>query len=125
MLCMCMGAQHSQELVIVIWAVSALFASRASAFGAETGTGLSKYWLAVSLLIVAGYTELVIATVHPLPARLVEYGRFAAVRGAANETIYVCEGLTASVAVSDLPGGMRTYHNAGTVPSSSDPADML
>src|SRR5439155_172592 len=66
------GSQHSQQLMIVISAVSALFASGATASGAETGTRLSKYSLAVSLLIVAGYTELVIATVHPLPARLVE-----------------------------------------------------
>src|SRR5881397_868370 len=118
------GSQHSQQLMIVISAVSALFASGATAFGAETGTRLSKYSLAVSLLIVAGYTELVIATVHPLPARLVEYGRFAAVRVAANKTIYVGEGLTASVAVSDLPDGIRNYHNAGKVQASSDPADM-
>src|SRR2546428_3571328 len=110
--------------MIVISAVSALFASGATAFGAETGTRLSKYSLAVSLLIVAGYTELVIATVHPLPARLVEYGRFAAVRGATNKLIYMGEGLTGSVGVSDLPDGIRNYHNAGKVQASSDPADM-
>ena len=34
------------------------------------------------------------------------------------------EGLTASVAVSDLPDGVRNYHNAGKVQASSDPADM-
>src|SRR2546425_12321375 len=118
------GSQHSQQLVIVIAAISAMFASGATAFGAESGSRLSKYSLAVSLLIVAGYTELVLATVHPLPARLVEYGRFAAVRGAANKLVYMGEGLTASVAVSDLPDGIRNYHNAGKVQASSDPADM-
>ena len=118
------GSQHSQQLMIILSAISALFASGATAFGAESGTRLSKYSLAVSLLIVAGYTELALATVHPLPARLVEYGRFAAVRGAANKTIYMGEGLTASVAVSDLPDGIRNYHNAGKVQASSDPADM-
>src|SRR5256712_7605755 len=118
------GSQHSQQLMIVIFAVSALFASGATAFGAETETRLSKDSHAMSLLIGAGDTELVIATVHPLPARLVEYGRFAAVRGAANKTIYVGEGLTAAVAVSDLPDGIRNYHNAGKVQASSDPADM-
>src|SRR5881409_3513035 len=118
------GSQHSQQLMIILSAISAMFAAGATAFGAESGTRLSKYSLAVSLLIVAGYTELVLATVHPLPARLVEYGRFAAVRGAANKTIYVGEGLTASVAVSDLPDGIRNYHNAGKVQASSDPADM-
>jgi hypothetical protein len=70
----------------------------------------------VSILLLAGYTELLIAVVHPLPARLVEYGRFATVRGASNQLVYMGEGLTASVAVSDLPDGIRNYHNAGKSP---------
>ncbi|HEY2383367.1 MAG TPA: fused MFS/spermidine synthase [Terriglobia bacterium] len=118
------GSQHSEQVLIAISAISALFASGATAFGAESGRKLSKYSLAVSILILAGYTELLAATVHPLPARLVEYGRFAAVRGATNKLIYMGEGLTASVAVSDLPDGIRNYHNAGKVQASSDPADM-
>ena len=118
------GSQHAQQLLIVLSALSALFASGATAFGAESGKTLSKYALAVSILIIAGYTELLVAVVHPLPARLVEYGRFATVRGASNKTVYVGEGLTASVAVSDLPDGIRNYHNAGKVQASSDPADM-
>jgi spermidine synthase len=118
------GSQHSQQLLIVISALAALFASGATAFGTESGKKLSKYSLAVSILLIAGYTELLAATVHPLPARLVEYGRFAAVRGATNKLIYMGEGLTASVAVSDLPDGIRNYHNAGKVQASSDPADM-
>ena len=118
------GSQHSQQLLIVLSAISALFAAGATAFGAESGKNLSKYALAVSILIIAGYTELLAAVVHPLPARLVEYGRFATVRGASNKTVYVGEGLTASVAVSDLPDGIRNYHNAGKVQASSDPADM-
>jgi spermidine synthase len=118
------GSQHSEQLLIVVAALGALFASGATAFGTESGKTLSKYSLAVSILLLAGYTELLAATVHPLPARLVEYGRFAAVRGATNKIIYMGEGLTASVAVSDLPDGIRNYHNAGKVQASSDPADM-
>jgi spermidine synthase len=67
---------------------------------------------------------LTISAVNPVPARLVEYGRFAAVQGNKNRTLYVGEGLTASVAVSDLPGGIRDYHNAGKVQASSELADM-
>jgi spermidine synthase len=118
------GSQHSQQVLIVLSALSALFASGATAFGTESGKTLSKYALAVSILLLAGYTELLIAVVHPLPARLVEYGRFATVRGASNQLVYMGEGLTASVAVSDLPDGIRNYHNAGKVQASSDPADM-
>ncbi len=135
------GSQHSQQALIVVSAISALFASGSTAFGGESGKTFSKYAFAVSFLLVTGYTELLLAgqstvrvfghvvfewpgLIHPLPARLVEYGRFAAVRGASNKTVYVGEGLTASVAVSDLPDGIRNYHNAGKVQASSDPADM-
>lgn len=118
------GSQHSQQVLIVLSAVSALFASGATAFGAESGKSLSKYALAVSVLLIAGYTELLVAAVPPLPARLVEYGRYAVTRGATNKLVYMGEGLTASVAVSDLTDGIRNYHNAGKVQASSDPADM-
>ncbi len=118
------GSQHSQQVLIVISAIAALLASGATAFGTESGRKLSKYALTVSVLLLAGYTELLIAAVPELPARLVEYGRYAVTRGATNKTVYVGEGLTASVAVSDLPDGIRNYHNAGKVQASSDPADM-
>jgi spermidine synthase len=118
------GSQHSQQLLIAVSAVSALLASGATAFGTESGKTLSKYSLAVSVLLIAGYVELLAAVVHPIPARLVGYGRFATVRGASNNFFYVGEGLQASVAVSDLPDGIRNYHNAGKVQASSDPADM-
>jgi spermidine synthase len=118
------GSQRSQQLLIILAALSALFASGATAFGVESGKKLSKYALTVSILLIAGYSELLIAMVQPLPARLVQYGRFANVRGATNRSIFVGEGMMASVAVSELPDGIRNYHNAGKVQASSDPADM-
>jgi spermidine synthase len=118
------GSQNSQQLLIAISALSALIAAGATAFGAESGKTLSKYALAVSILLIVGYAELLIAAVPELPARLVEYGRYAVTRGASNKLVYMGEGLTASVAVSDLPDGIRNYHNAGKVQASSDPADM-
>src|SRR5207302_5907027 len=62
-----LGSQHAQQALIVISALSALLASGSTAFGAESGVRLSKYSLLVSVLIVAGYAELAIAAVHPLP----------------------------------------------------------
>jgi spermidine synthase len=111
-------------MLIAVSAISALLAAGATAFGAESGRTLSKYALAVSILLIAGYAELLIAAVPELPPRLVEYGRYAVTRGAANKLVYMGEGLTASVAVSDMPDGIRNYHNAGKVQASSDPADM-
>src|SRR6058998_2031266 len=47
------GSQHSQQLMIILSAISALFASGATAFGAESGTRLSKYSLAVRIILAA------------------------------------------------------------------------
>jgi spermidine synthase len=56
---------------------------------------------------------------------LVGYGRWFATRlDNANDFIYVGEGMTASVAVSQLSNGVLNYHNAGKVQASSEPQDM-
>jgi len=119
-----LGSQHSQQLLIIISATSAVLALVPATFDAESSKGKSSVALAIFLVLAAGFTVLLARRIPELPARLVEYGRFAAMRGAQNKTIYVGEGLTASVAVSDLPDGIRNYHNAGKVQASSDPADM-
>ncbi len=119
-----LGSQQSQQLLIIISATSAVLALVPATFDAESSKGKSSVALALFLVLAAGFTVLLARRIPELPARLVEYGRFAAMRGAQNKTIYVGEGLTASVAVSDLPDGIRNYHNAGKVQASSDPADM-
>ena len=50
-------------------------------------------------------------TIPGLPPRLVEYGRFAGVKGQNDATLYVGEGLVASIAVSRMPDGRINYHN--------------
>ena len=52
------------------------------------------------------------------------YGRYTATRVGQADIIYVGEGWTASVAVSELPDGILNYHNAGKVQASSEPQDM-
>src|SRR5205814_9322555 len=67
---------------------------------------------------------LLVKSVPELPGHFVAYGRFLPTRGANATIIYMGEGITASVAVSDMPDGTRNYHNAGKVQASSDPADL-
>ena len=63
--------------------------------------------------------------VPPVPPLLVGYGRWFATRlDNANDFIYVGEGMTSSVAVSQLSNGVLNYHNAGKVQASSEPQDM-
>jgi len=118
------GSQHSQQLLIILSATAGVFALMPVAFEPESIKEKSNLALSVFLILAAAYTVLLARRVPELSPRFVEYGRFAAVRGAQNKTVYVGEGLTASVAVSDLPDGIRNYHNAGKVQASSDPADM-
>ena len=118
------GSQHAQQVLIVLSAISALLVGAPAFFGRESGKSQFQSAFAIPLLLAAACAGLLAWSVPALPARLVEYGRFAAVRGAMNTTVYVGEGLTASVAVSTLPDGIMNYHNAGKVQASSDPADM-
>lgn len=80
--------------------------------------------------LVRGAIALVVAAVamtfaRPVPPLLVGYGRWFATRlDNMNDFIYMGEGVTASVAVSELSNGVRNYHNAGKVQASSEPQDM-
>jgi spermidine synthase len=70
-------------------------------------------------------TAALIATVPGVPDVLVAYGRNSASWvGHTGDILFVGEGVNASVAVSRLPGGALTYHNAGKIQASSQPEDM-
>jgi len=121
------GTSHSEQVIIIVSALSALLMlepsfttaktpSATSAFSAVSGTIL----LAIAM-IAAG---MLARSIHPLPGLLVAYGRYSATRVGQADIIYVGEGLNASVAVSELSNGVRNYHNAGKVQASSEPQDM-
>jgi len=75
--------------------------------------------------IAAAVTAALIGAVPALPGVLVAYGRNSASWvGHTGEILFVGEGANASVAVSRLPGGALTYHNAGKIQASSQPEDM-
>jgi spermidine synthase len=125
------GSSHSQQVFIVVSAVSALlmlepsFAPRTAPFPAPASQSrpaaiTGTLWLALAM-VAAG---LLARSVHPLPGLLVAYGRYAATRVGQADIIYTGEGLNASVAVSQLSNGVLNYHNAGKVQASSEPQDM-
>jgi spermidine synthase len=109
-----LGSQRTQQLLIGIAAISALLIL------------IDKLQSKAVLrtILISGYAGLLIFTIPSIPPRLVEYGRFAGVKGQDDTTLYVGEGLAASVAVSRMPDGRINYHNSGKVEASSDPADM-
>ncbi len=107
------GSQHSQQLLIILSATAGVFALMPVAFEPESMKEKSNLALSVFLILAAAYTVLLARRVPELSPRFVEYGRFAAVRGAQNKTVYVGEGLTASVAVPQCGQGPGLKRSGG------------
>jgi spermidine synthase len=119
-----LGTQASQRILIGTAAISALLMllPTISAATSKLTIGSRGIWWG---LVTAVAAVLFIQSVPPIPPLLVGYGRWFATRlENANDFIYVGEGMTASVAVSQLSNGVLNYHNAGKVQASSEPQDM-
>ncbi|MEO5896187.1 MAG: fused MFS/spermidine synthase [Vicinamibacterales bacterium] len=119
-----LGTQKSQQLMIVVSAISALLTLDAALV--ESDSKKRRFQLAGTLLLAAAMAGAVLLTrtVRGVPPILVAYGRYAATRVGESEIIYMGEGWNASVAVSRLSNGVLNYHNAGKVQASSEPQDM-
>jgi spermidine synthase len=119
-----LGSQTSQQILIGTAAISAMILVVAEAVRAGVAPRMRRrsFVMAVYALMLAVYGVRLVPAVPPL---LVGYGRWFATRlENANDFIYVGEGMTASVAVSQLSNGVLNYHNAGKVQASSEPQDM-
>jgi spermidine synthase len=124
------GSSHSEQVLIIASALSALillepsFAGAADASSGVPGTSRWNIGGTIVLALAMVGAGLLARSVHPLPGLLVAYGRYSATRVGQADIIYVGEGLNASVAVSQLSNGVLNYHNAGKVQASSEPQDM-
>ncbi|MDR1990725.1 MAG: fused MFS/spermidine synthase [Acidobacteriaceae bacterium] len=107
-----LGTQRSQQVLIIVAAISGLMVFAEAKFSALT---LAAAGAAVGLLTLS---------VQPIPGVFVAYGRNTALQLGQSNIIYVGEGWNASVAVSEQSNGVRNYHNAGKVQASSEPQDM-
>src|SRR5262245_18375137 len=106
------GTQHSQQILILVAALSGLIL-------------LAESKLATWTFAVAGaIAGLMALSVHPIPGIFVAFGRYTATQLGQADVIYVGEGWNAEVAVSERSNGVRNYHNAGKVQASSEPQDM-
>src|SRR5215218_9684395 len=119
-----LGTQKSQQLMIVVTAISALLTLDAALV--ESDSKKRRLQLAGTLLLAAAMAGAVLLarTIKGVPPILVAYGRYAATRVGESDIIYMGEGWNASVAVSRLSNGVLNYHNAGKVQASSEPQDM-
>ncbi len=118
------GSQHAQQVLIVVSALSGLLILAPAVAGGEKAHAKVQ-WAGVAALVVAtGGAGLLARGVQPVPGLLIAYGRYSATWVGQSKIIYSGEGMNASVAVSELPNGVRNYHNAGKVQASSEPQDM-
>jgi spermidine synthase len=127
------GTQQAQRLLIAVAVVAAIFAL-ASARARPVGGGGARARLSVRGVIggggmIAAAVMLVVAAVlivrlPKVPPGLVAYGRFLPTYTTEPNYLYVGEGMNSSIAVSELPNGVRNFHVAGKVEASSEPQDM-
>ena len=120
-----LGTQDAQRILIALAAISAIVALVPSIAQGDVEAARSSSRGLVWGASRRSLSLLLIKSVPPVPPLLVGYGRWFATRlDNENDFIYMGEGMTASVAVSQLSNGVLNYHNAGKVQASSEPQDM-
>jgi spermidine synthase len=108
------GSQRTQQLLIAVSVISGLllllyrssWRGRIAALAASLVFGLFLY------------------EVPPISKLLIAHGRYAATWVDRGDIAYAEEGLNASVAVSNFPDGVRSFHVAGKIQASNVPRDM-
>jgi spermidine synthase len=118
------GSQHAQQVLIVTSLVSALLVLAWGVADQEKMSGAAQWTTTGGLILAAVMAVLLARSVPEVPGILIAYGRYTATRTGQDKIIYKDEGMTASVAVSQMPNGVLNYHNAGKIQASSQPEDM-
>lgn len=113
-----LGSRGTQQALIVVAAVAgALALGEIMSVQQRRGVRLAA---AIAGLVIAAALAY---RVPELPRELVAFGRFLPTRGIGADVVYVGEGRSASVAVSD-DEGTRTFHSAGKAQASTHVQDM-
>lgn len=113
------GSQVTQQLIIMVSAVSALVLVIFGVEGSKTGT--REMLSSLGAVVIAMVS---VFSVPPILEEVIAYGRYLPAFGQGVNVIYAGEGLTASIAVSQEGDGILNYHNSGKIQASSYPQDM-
>ncbi len=89
--------------------------------GTEASSTIRKVVAAVGALVVAA---LLIYGVPPTPAQLIAYGRDLLKFPNFPKVLYLGEGVTSSIAVTEIDAKTRQFHISGKVEASTIPADL-
>jgi spermidine synthase len=111
-----MGTHGAQRMLIIASVISAVVVL-VPLFRRSLG---AKVLLCAFLLVGALWA---VASVRPVPAGLVAWGRLLAWQGEPR-ALYVGEGINSSIAVTEELNGWRNFHVSGKVEASTEPQDM-
>ena len=109
-----LGSQRSQQALVLLAAVAGVAVLR-RAPGPRRPSALALAGAAIAIALWM---------VPPVPGRLIAYGRSVNSWNSIKRFLYVAEGSTASVAVTEGVGGARQFHIAGKVEASDMDVDM-
>ncbi|MDO8680341.1 MAG: fused MFS/spermidine synthase [Acidobacteriota bacterium] len=109
-----LGSQRSQQALVLLAALAGL-AILSRAPRPRPAANVAVFAAAVAIAILA---------VPPVPGRMIAYGRSVDSWSSIKRFLYLAEGATASVAVTEGIGGMRQFHIAGKVEASDMDVDM-
>ena len=127
------GTQHAQQVLIglaafsgVVMLVSSLWTDRPESDATKTpAPGMGSLGTVFSLLIAVAAAAALVATVPPVPWKLIALGQYIITYGDDRDLLYVGEGMNSSVAVTKMhDDGSRNFHVSGKVEASTDPQDM-
>jgi spermidine synthase len=126
------GTQQAQVLLVILSGAAALlllgpelWPSAAAAAAAARPRQLAHLLGGPALLAaVAGLVVLLAGAVPAVPWQLVAFGREVATVEGGWKCLFVGEGMTASVAVTEQPGEVRNFHVSGKIEASTLPKDM-
>ena len=108
------GSQHTEQLLIALSMISGLMLLL-------PGPRVSSVLLG-GVAVLTG--SLLIYSVPPISKLLIAHGRYASTWVGKGDIIFAEEGVNSSVAVSDFPNDIRTFHVAGKIQASNVPRDM-
>ncbi len=122
-----LGTQQVERLLIALsfcgglLMFAPLVRSLPQVFPAETNSTTSKVVVAASALVVA---SLLIYGVPRTPAQLIAYGRDFLKFANISKVFFLGEGVTSSIAVTEIGTKARQFHIGGKVVASTLPADL-
>jgi spermidine synthase len=122
-----LGTQQVERVLIVLSICAGLFMFAPllrllpPASGAEENLTMRKTAVTAGALVVA---SLLIYGVPPTPAQLIAYGRDLLKFPNFPKVLFLGEGVTSSVAVTEIDAKTRQFHISGKVEASTIPADL-